>query len=89
MNNYKDILKESQLRIEGGADIEDLLFFLRQNEVSKITSIKILVDLGWARLGEAKTIVHESSTWSDVRQRDENFHHNLSGSGSEASGKPK
>lgn len=77
MRDQQAFLEEAGGMLSRGADIEDVLRVLRVNGFSKVHSIKALVDLGYATMGEAKVVVHNSSTWADVRNRDEEFHKTL------------
>ncbi len=59
-------------------DLEELLAVLRKCGVSKVVSIRVLAELGYA-LSQAKELVHHSQTWSDVAANDEAFHEDLAG----------
>lgn len=73
MNIQEDVLSECRDLLAKGESIDAILEWLRNKDYSKVHSMKALVDLGCCTLGEAKSIVHESSVWTDVRERDEAF----------------
>jgi hypothetical protein len=77
MSERQNIIDTCREKIACGADLEEVLRTLRNSGFSKVHSIKALVDLGQVNMSEAKRIVHESSTWADVRQRDEEFQQEL------------
>jgi len=77
MSTQEKLLNECREKLARGAMLEDVIRTLRDGDFSKVHSIKAVVDLGQANMNEAKHIVHNSSTWSDVRERDEEFHRKL------------
>jgi hypothetical protein len=60
-----------------GEDAESLLSFLRQEGCRKVASIRILMAVLGLTLPEAKDLVHNSVTWSDIYDRDQAFHDTL------------
>lgn len=54
-----------------------ILATLRAEGFSKVDCIKATVDLLRLPLGEAKRVVHDSETWADVRDRDDEWQENL------------
>lgn len=77
MNTMGDVLSRCRAVLEQGGCVEDVVRLLRDQGLSKVHSMKMLVDLGLADLGEAKRIVHESATWGDIRARDDDFQRNF------------
>jgi hypothetical protein len=77
MNTGQTVLDRCREMLRRGAGIEDVLRELRDGGLSKVHSMKALVDLGYADLAQAKEIVHRSQTWQDVRERDEKFQSGL------------
>jgi hypothetical protein len=77
MNAMNDVLRECRNLRDHGASVEEVIRALRERGLSKVHSMKALVDLGITDLGDAKHVVHESSTWADVRERDEEFQRKL------------
>jgi hypothetical protein len=71
------IIEECREMLVHGIKLEEAIRFLRQRGLSKTHSIKALVDLGQVDLSDAKRIVHDSRTWADVRERDEEFQRKL------------
>ncbi|PQO32229.1 hypothetical protein DTL21_18545 [Bremerella cremea] len=61
--------------MESNQDIEECLAMLRIHGASKIDTIKALRAFPSISLSEAKSIVHSSPVWQDVKERDEAFHH--------------
>lgn len=56
---------------------EAILSALRAEGFSKVESIRATVELLRIPLAEAKRIVHNSDTWSDVHERDDQWHDRL------------
>ena len=77
MNAMDDVVRECRGLLNCGAPVEELIRALRDRGLSKVHSMKALVDLGIADLREAKQVVHGSATWADVRDRDEAFQRRL------------
>jgi len=77
MSEYADVIEECREMLARGANLEEVIRALRNGGLSKVHSIKALVDLGQANMSESKRIVHNSSTWADVRERDETFQRQL------------
>ena len=63
--------------VSRGSPIEHVLAHLREVGLSKGQSIRVLVEAAGYRLREAKELVHSSAVWSDVRDRDDQFHDEL------------
>lgn len=57
-----------------GADHEQVIDRLRALGFSKVESIGIIARALGVGLAEAKALVHTSTAWEDVRERDEEFH---------------
>jgi ribosomal protein L7/L12 len=76
-NNLQGLAINVSKMLEAGRTSEDVLKFLREAGCHKIDSIKILRRVLNISLGEAKQMVHFSSVWSDVRERDDAFHSSL------------
>lgn len=55
-------------------NLEASLSFLRGQGYSKFDSIRVLVREGGYSLADAKAAVHLSSTWGDLRVRDDEVH---------------
>ncbi|MDX2226296.1 MAG: hypothetical protein SFY92_04260 [Verrucomicrobiae bacterium] len=60
-----------------GKSRDEVVASLRAQGCSKIISMTILVKVLGIQLNEAKEIVHNSSAWRDVQERDEQFQKNL------------
>ena len=56
---------------------EDLMSYLRDEGCNKIDTIVILLDVLGVSLGDAKRLVHLSSTWRDVREQDDALHEKI------------
>ena len=59
--------------LQEGATTETILELLRSKGASKIESIRALCDGARMPLADAKRVVHFSSAWADVKERDEKF----------------
>jgi hypothetical protein len=62
---------------DGGEQWDAILGRLRAEGFSKIECIRATVELLRLPLGEAKRVVHDSQTWADVRERDDEWHDRL------------
>jgi ribosomal protein L7/L12 len=59
---------------ETGVDLENIISYLRSEGCWKIDTIAILREVLDISLGDAKSLVHYSSAWRDVREQDDAFH---------------
>lgn len=75
--NTDEILTRCRTLVRQGSEVDDVIRELRLVGLSKVQSMKVLVDLGLADLAGAKEAVHASAVWNDVRERDEDFHRRL------------
>jgi hypothetical protein len=66
----QDILQNAQRLIAAGANYETILFYFRENGFDKIDSIQAIRALYKKPFPEAKQLVHESETWSDRFDQD-------------------
>ena len=62
---------------QDGVDLESVVAYLRDEGCWKIDCIAILREALGISLGDAKRLVHGSSTWRDVREKDDTFHDEL------------
>ena len=60
-----------------GATVDDVLGVMRGEGQSRVASIGLLIRLTGMSLREAKTAVHMSSVWADLREETETFHEQL------------
>lgn len=60
-----------------GATVDDVLGIMRREGESRVASIGLLMELTGMSLREAKTAVHMSSVWGDLRNETETFHEQL------------
>lgn len=72
-----EILEESRRLISAGQMPEGVIQYLRDAGLSKLESVKVLVDLGRTPPTEAKRLVHLSPVWTDAYERDERLHDRL------------
>ncbi len=77
MREDNQIIEDCRELLASGAELDKVIHILRTRGFSKIQTIKALVDLRQATMSQAKIIVHESPTWADVRERDEEFQSKL------------
>ena len=68
---HRSLLEDSRRMSLESDNLESILFFLRQNDCTIVDSIRIVAELQSINLDEAKILVHNSETWSDVRLRNE------------------
>jgi hypothetical protein len=59
---------------ETGVDLENIISYLRSEGCWKIDTIAILREVLEISLGDAKSLVHCSSVWRDLREQDDAFH---------------
>jgi ribosomal protein L7/L12 len=62
---------------DGGGSTEELIAEMRKFGCSKIESIKLLMGVQGISLGQAKQLVHDSPTWRDRKDSDEQFQEGL------------
>ena len=62
---------------EDGVGLENILTYLRKEGCWKVDTIAILHEALDVSLGDAKGLVHCSSTWRDVREQDDALHDKL------------
>lgn len=67
------LLQECRHILERGTGLEAVIGKLRSHGLSKVHSMKALVDLGVADMAQAKLMIHDSPVWADLRARDEEF----------------
>jgi ribosomal protein L7/L12 len=60
-----------------GATTEEMLTLMRQEGHSRINSISMLMTVTGISLAEAKSAVHTSEAWADLRQEADEFHAEL------------
>ena len=60
-----------------GASVDDVLGVLRREGESRMASIKLLRELTGMSLRDAKSAVHMSPVWEDLRQEADTFHEQL------------
>jgi len=74
-----DIWKRSLLSAEAdrlrktGQSVEEILRNFRSRGLTKIESVAVLAGCSDISVTETKRIVHESSTWSDAKARDDSI----------------
>jgi len=59
--------------LEEGKGLEIIIEFLRSRNYTKLQSTAVLAQLTGKPLNQVKSVVHESDTWSDCRDRDDEF----------------
>jgi hypothetical protein len=64
---------DAQRLLQGGADPELVLSFLRERGVDKLDSTYAMASLLAKSVSEAKALVDDSQTWSDQYDEDEKF----------------
>jgi ribosomal protein L7/L12 len=67
-------LNEASRQLQTGGDLEEVLFELRKQGADKIDSIKVLKSAMGITMGQAKSLVDRSDTWSDRFVQDQAFH---------------
>ena len=89
MNDTGKFVNECQRQRAAGKSNNDLVTFLRTQGCSKVESMAIVARAFGVGLGEAKEIVHLSTAWADMRERDERFQRSLETGLGDANGKAK
>ena len=80
MSQIDNLVQICQDKLKEGSDLEDILRFLRQEGCSKGRSITILLKMKYLppeKIKFTKHLVHFSKTWSDFRERDEEWHEKI------------
>ena len=72
-----DLFDPCRERIAAGADLEDVLRFLRDVDASRSQSMHVLVSRYGMGLGAAKAALHLSAAWSDLRESTDRFQEEL------------
>lgn len=73
----KNMRNKCEKLIQDGANIEDLLEYMRRTGLSIVESMALLIQLKDMSLVEAKRVVHHSATWADLRDAHDQFHDEL------------
>ncbi len=73
MDNPK-ALKE---KLENGATFEEVLVYLRENNVSPVETIKAIKEVKNISLGEAKELFVDSKAWHDVAVEADKMHQDI------------
>jgi len=71
---FEKYIKPCKQMLRDGKTVEDVLKHLRNETNSKVTSMAVIMDVLDLAPSEAKSLVHKSLVWGDVRERDEKFH---------------
>ncbi len=77
MNRFEARMTGEIQGLVADGNLEGALRLLRDGGCSKVQSIFELAATGSFSLAEAKVAVHNSGVWSDVHQRDSDFHDRL------------
>lgn len=56
---------------------DEIIGFLRAQGCSKLESMGILIEAFGIKIEDVKPLVHFSSTWADVLERDNRFHESV------------
>lgn len=73
-----ECIRHAQDVVRDGDSVESVLHALRAHGLSKIETMVVLVKGKICpSLREAKIVVHDSPTWADRREADEEFHARL------------
>ncbi|MEH1799586.1 MAG: hypothetical protein V7L02_13085 [Nostoc sp.] len=71
MNKDNKLTENLNKMLTESAEIESVIKFLRLSNYSKTESIEILKKVLGISYYEARDIIHNSQTWSDVKEYDE------------------
>lgn len=77
MDNNARLINKCQQLFAQGQSTEEVLIFLRSKECSKVESIVIISKIFGIDLQAGKEMVHNSNTWSDLREQHEKLHESL------------
>ena len=72
-----DEIQELRRLLDENENVDDTIRVLRERGLSKVESIRALVETGRFDMSLAKSLVHASPAWDDVRERDDGFHADL------------
>lgn len=73
-DQYDEIAARARELFHSGADVEQVIAFLRASGLSQVWSAKVLVEVARMPLDDAKDAIHLSPTWADVRSAAEALH---------------
>ena len=73
MKNKETLIKNCQVMIDRGNDLESIISFLRKKGCGKLDSILILSKTKSLSFEQAKNLVHFSQTWKDRRAKDDDL----------------
>jgi hypothetical protein len=73
MNGYEldELVATCKKMLQDDKSLENVVLFLRKRTGRKTVSIAVVARLLNISVGEAKSLLHASKAWSDVRERDE------------------
>ena len=71
---YRRSVAAARRGLQSGRSLEAVVADLKNEGFSRVDSIRAVVEITGASLGDAKLIVHRSQAWEDVRQETEDFH---------------
>lgn len=73
MNKHNEIIEHIRNLLTVTTDRESVIKFLRLNNYSKLESIEIFRNALNIQYYDAQDIIHNSQTWSDVKEFDEDL----------------
>lgn len=73
-HSYPDLVALAREMVGRGEHLEDVLEALRERSSSIIDSMKVVRDVMGLPMHEAKSVVHNSRAWSDLRDEHGEFH---------------
>jgi ribosomal protein L7/L12 len=71
---YRRLVADARQNLQGGQSLEEILIDLKGAGFSQIDSIRAVVEITGASLGDTKLLVHKSRAWEMERQDNEEFH---------------
>ncbi len=77
MMNLDEAVDEGRKMLRDNGSIDDVLSLWRTNGLTILHSIQALRHLTDRSLTNAKEVVHNSQTWSDLREANDRFHNEL------------
>lgn len=67
------LVAQCKQKLEAGGDLEAVLQYLRNDTGRKTVSVAVIAEVLQIPIGEAKTLVHNSLTWADVKKQHDLF----------------
>lgn len=76
-STYAAVASAVEEKNRAGADLNELIEFMRASGLSIVESMKVLVEVNGYSLPAAKNVLHHSEAWADLREQREAFQEDM------------